>query len=188
MSTYELVGGNIVDHIYAGQHIKTQTREFFYRSPLWKAIKAHICDNKEAPKERHDITKVVLVDPPFDRADDGYLGIVCNRGTGYAVSFRSARIYGIKGESGNMLSLDVCIDWETDCDNFERRHPIRIPLDLCVTFSDEAFDSWIEELCKERLKKKSEEDVKFLADMLRRHPTNSSLRQLFNEFSDKEQV
>jgi hypothetical protein len=187
--SYILTGDNIVEHIFAQQELKSQTRNYFHFSKLWRAIQDHISDNGlgnpynfPSDKHRHDINKVILIDPPFDwlEDDDDCLNVMCHRGSGYAVSFKDVAIYGSPtgpiNEAKN-LDLKIEVEWETRNESFTRCYTIRMPLALCKVSEDfiqEAFDNWIEALRKEKEKTRREKDAKEFRALVKKYPVLSA--------------
>jgi hypothetical protein len=191
--SYVLTGGNIVEHIFAQQELKSQTRSYFHFSPLWRAIRNHISDNglgesygynstENTSQRRHDINKVVLIDPPFDRLeeDNSYLGVKSYRGGGYAISFKDVAIYGSPtgphNEAQN-LDLKIEVEWEGDYESFTKTYTIKIPLALCKVSEDlieEAFDNWIKAIRKDNERTKREKDAKEFRALAKKYPALSA--------------
>jgi len=177
--SYILTGGNIVDHLHTQQELEHQTRSFFHFSPIWRAIQDHI--SCRVPSD-HDMRNNVLVSIPSSIRsiinDDEYVGIKCFS-EGYAVYFRDAAIYGLRGEAQN-IEIQVEIEWEWNSETITRSHTIKVPVALCKEFSEKAFEAWISRLRQEKLKAKREEDAKTLKRLIKEYPALNA-----NGFLDK---
>jgi hypothetical protein len=181
--SYVLTGPDIVEHIYTQQELEHQTRNYFHYSPLWRAIKDHISD-----KDRGGILSVILIDPPLSMIEEPEPGepidlcIKCYRGSGYAIHFKDAAIYGMRGEAEN-IELTFEVEWEACYESFTRTHRLKVPVTLAKNYSEEAFQEWLKTIRADKKQKQREADLKAISSMLSRNPTSSSLRQLYNEYN-----
>jgi len=182
--SYILKDDSIVENIYAAQALKEQTRCFFHFSPLWRAIENHIADQRAHKRmdhqDGHKVENVVLIDPPLDwkEEEDSYLGVKCYRGSGYAVSFHGAIIYGFKDEAKN-VDVKIEVEWETndgswaEPESFTKSYTIKVPVSLCNEFSEEAFASWVNDVRSKRDQEKRKEDAKTFRRLVNQYPTMS---------------
>ena len=179
--SYILTGADIVEHIYTQQELEHQTRNFFHYSPLWRAIRDHVAD-----KDRGGIKGVVLVDPPFEMIEEPEPGecidlcVKCYRGSGYAISFKDAAIYGMRGEAEN-IEVTFEVEWESAYESFTRKHRIKVPVALAKNYTEEAFQGWLMAVRADKKENQRKADLKSVGDMLSRNPTSSGLRAAYNE-------
>jgi hypothetical protein len=162
-NTYTLTGDDIVEHIYNHQEMGQQTRNFFHWSPLWRAIRDHISGGPIGKNEGPG--SIILIDPPVE--EDECLSVRCYRGSGYAIRFRDAAIYGFRGESPH-VEVRIEVEWEGQYETFERRYTIRVPVSLCKDFTQEAFDEWISAQRTEKKQAEKEADIETLKGLVRK--------------------
>lgn len=155
---------DVVEEIYDKQEMSWEIKAFFTYSPLAKALK------KALDSDLRD----VLIDPPYDWVEDRKdLYIKSYRGSGAAISFKDASIYGPRGDSPH-VEVKLEIEWESCYETFTRSYNIRIPVSLCREFSQEAFNAWVENCRQEKINKEAQADLKTLEELQTKYSVDLS--------------
>lgn len=158
----KLTGSNIIEHIKAIQEMDDQTHRYYCSdSELFKAIKDHIAT---ADRDKD----CALLDLKAEEA------IPWHRGTGPSISFRKAFVY-YGDDNTYVLNIEISFIYTEDSyqdypPEHSRKYEIKVPIDLEINFTKEAFDKWIAEIYKNKLEKKNNDEYKKLEELIKKFP------------------
>ena len=158
-----LTGDTIMSHLLTMQEMKSQTfKHFQYDSPLWKAIRDHVHNERENP---------AFFDIPPEHS------IAVYRGTGVSIVFKSATVYQEYPPNAPVfLSPNFLIDynvtfisqgWERE---IIRSYSQKCPVKLELNFSKAKFATWLEQVRAEKDAVNAEKELSLLAKMVKKYP------------------
>lgn len=151
-----LFNHDIIDHLQETDKMKWRANDYFRRyNKCFDAIRDHI-------DHGGDVVFFEL---------DGI--IVSHRGSGAAINFREARVYG-KDPTHYRMTIEIEYFCEGqvesyDPDFFHEKYDIDVPIDLERNFTKKKFKAWIEELRVVRDAKKYQEERKMVEGFIIRH-------------------